>query len=101
LEFGNVEKIIRALLDEPQGLDVAEKQRPLSGEEKLRKDVVTMELEKTTPLEKLCWRQNSKALWLREGDKTKFFHQTCNDPEKNISYICAIILKGLVNLEFS
>jgi hypothetical protein len=69
LEFGNVEKIIRALLDEPQGLDVAEKQRPLSGEEKLRKDVVTMELEKTTPLEKLCWRQNSKALWLREGDK--------------------------------
>jgi hypothetical protein len=43
----------RALLDELQGPNVAEEQRPLSREEKLQKKVVTTQLEKATLLEEV------------------------------------------------
>lgn len=41
MEFGNVDQRKKALLDDLQGVDIAEEQRPLAGEEKLRKLVVT------------------------------------------------------------
>lgn len=47
-------------------LDEIEEQRPLSSEEKLRKDAPTVELEKTILLEEVSWK-NSRALWLKEG----------------------------------
>jgi hypothetical protein len=67
-EFGNVENK-RALLDDIKGLDGIEEQRPLSSEEKLRKDVATVELEKTILLEEVSWRQKLRALWLKRGIK--------------------------------
>lgn len=61
MELWNVDQRKRALLDELQGLDVAEEQALLFEEEKLRRVVFTMELEKTTLLE-VCSSQKSRVL---------------------------------------
>jgi hypothetical protein len=55
------------------GIDVIEEERALCHKEKLRKAKAISDLERTTLLEEVSWRQNSSALWLREDDKcTKF-----------------------------
>jgi len=35
--------------------------------------LVIGELEKATSLEEISWRQKSRALWLKEGDKGAWF----------------------------
>jgi hypothetical protein len=51
-----------SLFDDIKGLDVLEEQRSLSSEEKLRKDVAIVELEKTILLKEVGWRQKSRVL---------------------------------------
>jgi hypothetical protein len=64
-----------------------EEERGLVEEEILRMGVVTNELERTTLLEELSWRQKLRALWLREGDRcTKFFHQVAIRKERIITF---------------
>ena len=36
-----------------------------------------VELEKTTLLEEICWRQKSRALFLKEGDRNTIFSSYC------------------------
>jgi hypothetical protein len=53
--------------------------RVLSDEEKLWKVAVINDLERTTLLEEVSWRQKFRELGLKEGDKcTKFFHRVAN-----------------------
>lgn len=71
--FGNVEKWKKALLVELHDFDIIAKERSLLVEQNARKVEIISELEMTAFLEEVSWRQNSRSLWLREGDKNISF----------------------------
>jgi hypothetical protein len=73
-------------LDELHVLDGMEEERALCNEEKLRKERVISDLGRVNLLEETSWRQKSRTLWLREGDKClKFFYQVANSNRGNNS----------------
>jgi hypothetical protein len=73
--FGNVESLKLARLEELRALDNLEEVRGLDSEDLLRRNSIASDLERTILLEEISWRQKSKVLWLKAGDKcTKFFH---------------------------
>jgi hypothetical protein len=95
--FGNVEFRKKALLEELNALDCLEEERGLVSEEKLRKSVVISELEHATLQEEISWRQKSRVLWLKEGDKcTKFFHRVANS-NKRYNFIESLSVNGSVS----
>jgi hypothetical protein len=63
----------------------------------LKKAEVVSELERSTLLQEVSWRQKSRALWLREGVKcTKFFHKVANSNiRKNSSY--SLLIDGALS----
>jgi hypothetical protein len=50
---------------------IIQSKRDLRNEEILRKEAATVELEKTTLLEEVSWRQKWRALWLKAGGGIK------------------------------
>jgi hypothetical protein len=82
-------------------LDSLEEERGLAPDEKLRKSLVISEPEKTTLLEEISWRQKSRVLWLKEGDKcTKFFHRVANS-NKRFNSIESLSINGSVSSDQS
>jgi len=67
--FGNVEWNKRILVVDLRAFDALEKGRALGGEEPLKKAEVIKELERCILMEEVSWRQKSRVLWLKEGDK--------------------------------
>jgi len=55
------------------------------------------ELEKTLLFEEISWRQKSRALWLKEGDKnTKFFHRLANSHLK-FNQVDSLSINGTIS----
>ena len=77
--FGNIECNKSKLLDDLRELDAIEEVRALESVELAKKGEVSRELEACLLMEEVSWRQKSKILWLKEGDKcSKFFHSMAN-----------------------
>jgi hypothetical protein len=80
LVFGNIDSLKQACLEELHSFDrLEETERALDPKENLSKSLISIDREKITLQEEISWRQKSRVLWLKEGDKcTKFFHQLAN-----------------------
>lgn len=78
LEFGNVTTRKQKLWSELNALDIKAERYPLMGKEKLQEERLRADIEKTTLLKEISWRQKSR-MHLRVGDSnTKFFHRMAN-----------------------
>lgn len=66
----------------------------MSDDESFLRAVLTVEFEEVAKKEEVAWRQRSRAIWLKEGDKnTKFFHRTANC-HKRYNSIDSLLING-------
>jgi hypothetical protein len=94
--FGDLNFRKAAHLQELSSLDELDERGIMDGEGKERKLSVSRELDHLIELEEMSWRQKSRALWLKEGDRcTKFFHKVANSNRRNNS-ISSLELEGAV-----
>ena len=82
--FGRVEENKKSALAKVAAWDAIESERPLSPEELGTRMIALEEFKKRSLLEETSWRQKSRELWLKEGDRnTGFFHRMTNSHKKS------------------
>ena len=92
--FGHVEDRIKKLWKDVSVLENMEDSRGLLAEETVEVGRIRDELEKATLLEEICWRQKSRVLCVREGDKnTIFFHRIANS-HRRVNSIDRLMVDG-------
>jgi hypothetical protein len=97
--FGHVGHKRNQLMAQLNQLDVLVEERLLSAKEQLRRESIKANLERNALLEEISWRQKSRALWLREGDKnTRFFLHLANSHRRHNS-ISTLLVNGELTLE--
>ena len=93
--FGNVGVRRHELMSEMIALDTVAETRHLTGEESNKRVQIVADLERTSLLEEISWRQKFRALWLKEGDKnTKFFHRLANS-NRRYNSISSLSINGV------
>ena len=85
-EFGNIHFKYQKLLQSLHKLETSSERRDLTEDEISVRTRLISDLEKNTYLDEICWRQKSRAMWLKEGDKnTKYFHKVSNSHRRRNS----------------
>ncbi|WMV57474.1 hypothetical protein MTR67_050859 [Solanum verrucosum] len=96
---GNLGMQKQSILNQLAELDLIQDQRILSDDESYLRAVLTVEFEENAKREEVAWRQRSRALWLKEGDRnSKFFHRTANC-HKRYNNIDKLIINGTSVIE--
>jgi hypothetical protein len=92
--FGNIDYNKSKLLDDLRVLDDIQEVRASDNEELVKKGEVSRELEDVLLMEEVSWRQKSRILWLKEGDKcSKFFHSMANS-HRRCNSIDSLMIEG-------
>ena len=70
-------------------------------EERVEMGRIRDELEKANLLEEICWRQKSRVLCVREGDRnTKFFHHIANS-HRRVNSIDRLMVDGVLSSDLA
>lgn len=82
--FGKLEARKNKILDEHFSLEQIAERRTLSTTEKSQMLALQQEYQQLIKAEEILWRQKSKCLWLKEGDRnTKYFQKMANSHRRN------------------
>ena len=99
--FCLVEVRIKKLWKDLSVLENMEESWGLSAEERVEMGRIREELEKATLLEEICWRQKSRVLCVREGDRnTKIFHRIANS-HRRVNSINRLMVDGVLSLDWA
>ena len=92
--FGRVENNKKEALNRISYWDEVEKVKVLSLEEAEKRDKAREEFKEWVDMEEISWRQKSREIWLKEGDRnTGFFHRMANSHRRRKS-ISSISING-------
>ena len=92
--FGNVTARKESVLKQMMSWDSIERDRVLSVEAQTLRKQALEENKKWVIMEETSWRQKSRELWLREGDKNiGYFHKMAN-AHKRVNSLVKIKING-------
>ncbi|XP_060211901.1 uncharacterized protein LOC132639474 [Lycium barbarum] len=93
-EDGNLGSKRRSLVGQMAEMDVVLEERVLTEEESIKKVTLLIEYKELVKNEEISWRQKSRSLWLKEGDKnTKFFQKMAN-AHRRYNNIDQLVIQG-------
>ncbi|WMV13881.1 hypothetical protein MTR67_007266 [Solanum verrucosum] len=93
-EQGNLGQQRKSLLEKLAAMENIATDRGLTEDEATEKARLLLNLEDLIKNEEIYWRQRSRSIWLKEGDKnTKFFHKIAN-AHKRYNNIDQLLVQG-------